>query len=35
VHTAKPFWATIPVPVPSSIDAFSVVVAGLGLAAVR
>jgi chromate transporter len=35
VHTAKPFWATIPVPVPSSIDVFSVVVAVVAFVAIR
>jgi chromate transporter len=35
VRTAKPFWATIPVPVPSSIDAFSVVVAVAAFVAIR
>ena len=35
VRTARPFWATIPVPVLSSIDAFSVVVAVAAFVAIR
>jgi chromate transporter len=35
VRTAKPFWATIPVPVLSSIDPFAVVVAVAAFVAIR
>jgi chromate transporter len=35
VRTAKPFWATIPVPVLSSLDVFSLVVAAAAFVAIR
>jgi chromate transporter len=35
VRIVKPFWASIPVPVPSSIDLFSLAVAGAAFVAIR